>query len=102
LQLGRGVLITLGCYDVDGTRTRGHAVRVWGARRFNGKNDLYTLDDGDQGSNSAGLRTTQREVSDQNSAGSPGVPNGRMELGGTTSEIEFAMSMEAKPTLLIP
>lgn len=31
-----------------------------------------------------------------------GVPNGRPELDGTTTELEFVMSAQAKPTLLIP
>lgn len=102
LQAGRGVMITFGRYDSAGKRTGGHAVRVWGARRLNGRDHIYTLDDGDQGLNTAGLRTQQWEVSDQNQPGMPGVPNGRLELGGKSWEIEIAIAIEAKPTLLLP
>ena len=102
LQLGRGIYMSLGRYDLAGARTSGHAVRIWGARRFNDRNYIYTLDDGDQGLNNDGLQNTQWEVADNNTPGIPNVPNGRLELGGTSSEIEFVMSMEAKPTLLIP
>jgi hypothetical protein len=102
LQQGRGIYMSLGRYDVNGVRTSGHAVRIWGARRFNGRDYIYTVDDGDQGSNNDGLQNTQWEVADNHTPGVPNVPNGRLELGGTSSEIEFVMSMEAKPTLLIP
>jgi hypothetical protein len=102
LQQGRGVYMSFGRYDTSGTRTSGHAVRIWGARRFNGKNYIYTLDDGNQGSNNDGLQNAQFEVADNDTPGMPNVPNGRLELGDTSSEIEFVMSMEAKPTLLIP
>jgi hypothetical protein len=101
LQQGRGIYMSFGRYDVNGNRTGGHALRIFGARRFNGKNYIYTLDDGDQGSNNVGLRNTQYEVVDKHTPGTPNVPNGRLELGDTTNEIEFVMSMEAKPTLLI-
>jgi hypothetical protein len=102
LQKGRGVFLSFGRYDVDGVRTGGHAVRVWGARRFNGRDYFYTLDDSDQGLNTLGLQTSQWEVADESSPGTPGVPNGRLEINGGTSQIEFALSAEAKPTLLIP
>jgi hypothetical protein len=102
LQLGRGLFMSFGRYDVDGNRTGGHAVRIWGARRFAGRDYIYTLDDGTQGNNNTGLRTEQWEVADNNTPGTPGVPNGRLELGGTSSEIELVVSAEAKPTLLIP
>ena len=102
LQLGRGVFLVFGRYDTDGVRTGGHAVRVWGARRFQGVDSLYTLDDGTQGSNNVGLRTSQWQVADTGTPGTPGVPNGRLEIDGGLNEIEFVMSFEAKPTLLIP
>lgn len=102
LQAGRGVMIMYGRYDAAGKRTGGHAVRVWGARRLNGRDHIYTLDDGDQGFNVQGLRTRQFEVSDKGQPGLPGVPNGRLELDGGTSEIEIAVALEAKPTLLLP
>lgn len=101
LQAGRGVMIMFGRYDAAGARTGGHAVRVWGARRLNGRDHIYTLDDGDQGLNTLGLRTQQWEVADQNQPGLPGVPNGRLELGGKSWEIEIAVAIEAKPTLLL-
>ena len=58
--------------------------------------------EGDQGLNNNGLQTTQWEVADNSQPGFAGIPNGRLELGGTNWEIEFAMSAETKPTLLIP
>ena len=48
------------------------------------------------------LQTTPREVADLNTPGTPGVPDGRLELGGTGWEIGFVLSAKAKPTLLIP
>jgi len=102
LQMGRGVFLSFGRYDGAGVRTGGHAVRVWGARRFLGKDYLYTLDDSDQGSNNTGLQTSQWVVADLGTPGLPGAPNGRLEIDGGTSEIEFVVSMEAKPTLLVP
>jgi hypothetical protein len=102
LQKGRGIYMSFGRYDAAGNRTSGHAVRIWGARRFNGRDYIYTLDDGNQGSNSVGLQNTQLEVVDNNTPGLPNVPNGRLEFAGTNSEMEFVMSMQAKPTLLIP
>ncbi|HEY8154590.1 MAG TPA: hypothetical protein VII72_10730 [Myxococcota bacterium] len=102
LQHGRGVFIGFGRFDVAGNRTGGHGIRVWGARRFDGRNYLYTLDDGDQGFNTLGLRTQQWEVADESQPGIAGIPNGRLELGSTNWEIEFAVSVQANPTLLIP
>lgn len=37
LQLGRGVAMSFGRYDINGVRTSGHMVRVWGAARYNNK-----------------------------------------------------------------
>jgi hypothetical protein len=102
LSLGRGVAMSFGYYDVDGTRTGGHMVRVWGAMRFNGKDYLFTLDDSEQGPNTTGLRTQQWEVADTGSPGQPGVPDGQLNLGGTLWEIEFAISAAPKPGLMIP
>ena len=102
LQAGRGVMIMFGRYDAAGERTGGHAVRVWGARRLNGRDHIYTLDDGDQGLNTVGLRTQQWEVSDLHQPGQAGVPNGRLELGGRAWEIEVGVAIDAKPTLLVP
>ena len=50
--------------------------------------DIYTLDDGNQGSNNDGLQNAQWEVADNFTPGVGNVPNGRLELGGTSSEIE--------------
>ncbi len=102
LQKGRGVAITYGRYDLAGVRTGAHTLRVWGAARYNGRDYLYTLDDETQGINTVGLRTLQWEVADTGSPGLPGVPDGRLNLNGTTWEVEFAASIEAKPTLLVP
>ena len=101
LQHGRGVFVSVGFYDAAGVRAGGHALRIWGARRFDGRDYFYTLDDSDQGLNSAGLQTTQWEVSDQNGPGQLGTPNGVLEFDGTSKELEFVLSMEARPTLLI-
>jgi len=102
LQLDRGVAMSFGRYDIVGNRTSGHMVRVWGATRYNNKDYIYTLDDGNQGSNSTGLRTQQCEVADIGQPGLAGIPDGRLYMNGTTWEIEFAISKEAKPTLAIP
>jgi hypothetical protein len=102
LQSGRGLAMSFGRYDADGNRTSGHMVRVWGASRLGSKDYLYTLDDSNQGPNTTGLRTQQWEVADTGSPGAPGVPDGRLNMNGTSWEIEFAISAEAKPTLLIP
>lgn len=102
LQLGRGVSILFGRYNPLGERTSGHMVRVWGATRFNGKDYLYTLDDGEQGANNTGLRTEVWEVADTGGPGAPGVPDGQLNMDGLSWEIERAISVEAKPTLLIP
>ncbi len=39
---------------------------------------------------------------DVRSPDDPNTPNGYLEMGSENWEILFAMSMEAKPTLLIP
>ncbi|MHC4595351.1 MAG: hypothetical protein ACYS19_10455 [Planctomycetota bacterium] len=102
LQLGRGVAILFGRYDMNGNRTSGHMVRVWGAARYNDKDYIYTLDDGKQGINSYGLRTQQWQVADTGQPGWIGIPDGRLNMNGMSWEIEFAISTEAKPTLAIP
>ena len=102
LQLGRGVAILFGRYDMNGNRTSGHMVRVWGAARYNNKDYIYTLDDGKQGINSYGLRNQQWQVADTGQPGLAGAPDGRLNMNGMTWEIEFAISTEAKPTLAIP
>jgi hypothetical protein len=102
LQKGRGVAMSFGRYNNAGNRTSGHMVRVWGAKRFDGKDYLYTLDDSDQGDNEVGTRTEQWEVADTGGPGDPGNPDGRLNMNGTTWEIEFAISAEAMPTLVIP
>lgn len=102
LQKGRGVTLLYGRYDGDGTRTGGHMLRVWGAARYNNRDYIYTLDDSIQGINTTGLRTQQWEVADTGSPGAPGVPDGRLNLDGTTWEVEFVSSVEAKPTFVVP
>ena len=102
LILGRGVSIVFGRYDLSGKRTSGHMVRVWGAARYLEKEYIYTLDDEYQGLNSYGLRTQQWEVEDTGQPGLPGVPDGRLNMDDTTWEIEFAISFQAKTTLVIP
>ncbi|MFZ5448513.1 MAG: hypothetical protein ACOZFS_07740 [Thermodesulfobacteriota bacterium] len=103
LVQGRGVEMSFGFYDSNGVRTGGHMLRIWGAAKFPGnKLYLFTLDDGNQGDNDLGLRTQQWPVADTGSPGNPGVPDGRLNLIGTSWEIEFAISTQAIPTLLIP
>jgi hypothetical protein len=102
LQHGRGVAMCFGRYDIQGNRTSGHMVRVWGARRFNGREYLYTLDDSNQGPNTTGLRNQVWEVADTGQPGLGGIPDGQLNMNGSSWEIEFATSTEAKPTLLIP
>mgnify|MGYP006286646965 FL=1 len=102
LQLGRGVSMLFGRYNPVGERTSGHMVRIWGAMRFNGKDYLYTMDDGNQGANSSGLRTQQWEVADIGQPGLAGLPDGRLNMDGLSWEIERAVSVQAKPSLVIP
>ena len=102
LTLGRGVAICFGRYDVDGNRTSGHCVRVWVACRFGFTKYLHTLDDGNQGANSVGTRTQEWVVEDTGGPGQPGVPDGLLNMDGMSWEIEFANSIQAHPTLLIP
>jgi hypothetical protein len=102
LSAGRGVTICFGRYDVDGNRTSGHCIRVWGASRIGNTRYIHTLDDGNQGGNNVGLRTQTWTVADTGSPGNPGVPDGRLNMNGSTWEIEFANSVQPLPTLLIP
>ena len=102
LVLGRGVAICYSRYDVDGNRTGGHCLRVYGACKIGGTEYLYLLDDGDQGDNEVGTRTRVFEVADTSSPGMPGIPNGRLEINGGTAEITFANSIKVTPTLAIP
>lgn len=85
-----------------GERTSGHCVRVFGACQFGSNRYLYTLDDGEQGDNNTGTRTQVWLVADTGGPGQPGVPDGRLNMGGLSWEIEFANSIHVKPTLLIP
>ncbi|WP_027855939.1 hypothetical protein [Marinobacterium jannaschii] len=107
LQKGRGVTILFGRYNSAGARTSGHHVRIFAAAKYNGRNYLYSLDDDDQGDNFSnffgGGRTEQWEVADTGSPGdNPGAPDGRLNMNGTSWEIEFAISYEAIPTPVIP
>jgi len=105
LVRGRGVVIVFGRYNINGARTSGHVLRVWGAGHYNNRNYIWTLDDKIQGNNTSNAtmpRTQWWEVADNNQPGITGIPNGRLELGKTNWEIEFAYSFEAIPTLLIP
>ena len=102
LSLGRGVSLSYGRYDDAGDRTGGHMLRVWGASSVNGVRYLHLLDDGNQGSNNVGLQLRQFAVADTGSPGAPGVPDGRLNIDGGSAEIEFAISIQALPTLYVP
>lgn len=105
LQLGRAVTIIYSWYDFQGEWQGGHSVRVYGASEFDGRRYIYTLDDADQGDNFSNVsdpRKQQWEVADTGSPGLLGVPNGRLNMDGMNWEITFALSLEAKPTLVIP
>lgn len=102
LSKGRSVVMSFGRYDMNGEWYSGHMLRVYGAARYNNKDYLMTVDDADQGNNFMGLRWKTWEVADMNEPGHAGFPNGYLELDGLSWEIHFALSMEAKPTLLIP
>ncbi|MGF1728759.1 hypothetical protein [Photobacterium kasasachensis] len=105
LVQGRAVTILFSWYDVDGDWTGGHSVRVYGAAKLDNRHYIYTLDDGSQGDNFSNLtspRTQQWEVADTGQPGLDGVPDGRLNMNGMSWEIDFALSYEAKPTLLIP
>lgn len=102
LVQGRGVSISYGRYDNDGERTSGHMLRVWGASDLNGSRYLHLLDDGNQGSNNAGLQLRQFNVADTSGPGMPGIPDGQLNIDGGNSEIEFAISIQTLPTLSLP
>ncbi|WP_064609429.1 hypothetical protein [Photobacterium sp. J15] len=105
LSQGRAVTILFSWYDINGNWQGGHSVRVYGAATFNDKKYLYTLDDASQGDNFSNLtnpRTQQWEVADTGQPGLDGIPDGRLNMNGMSWEIDFALSYEARPTLLIP
>lgn len=103
LTAGNGVYLTYGRYNDLGERTGGHVLRVQGACRFGWTDYLYLLDDGQQGSNGdnfeAGLRVTQWKVEDTRGPDPNNgfAPDGRLNLGDTNWEIEFAQSVKAIP-----
>ena len=102
LSLGRGVVMSFQRYDINGNRDSGHMVRVWGASRIGATKYLHTLDDGIQSNDSNKTRTQDWEVKDIGGPGQPGIPDGRLNMNGMSWEIGFAMSAEAKPTLVLP
>ncbi|MBV7264177.1 hypothetical protein L6J37_11770 [Photobacterium sp. WH77] len=105
LSQGRAVTILFSWYDINGEWKGGHSVRVYGAALINNKHYIMTLDDGEQGDNFSNVsdpRTQQWEVADTGRPGLDGVPDGRLNMNGMSWEIDFALSFEAKPTLLIP
>lgn len=105
LVQGRAVTILFSWYDINGDWKGGHSVRVYGAARLNNKHYIMTLDDASQGDNFSNLatpRTQQWEVEDTGQPGIAGVPDGRLNMNGMSWEIDFALSYQAKPTLLIP
>ncbi|ELR65915.1 hypothetical protein C942_00541 [Photobacterium marinum] len=105
LSQGRAVTILFSWYDINGDWQGGHSVRVYGAAKFNDKKYLYTLDDASQGDNFSNInnpRTQQWEVADTGQPGLEGIPDGRLNMNGMSWEIDFALSYETKPTLLIP
>ncbi|QUJ69981.1 hypothetical protein KDD30_17640 (plasmid) [Photobacterium sp. GJ3] len=105
LSQGRAVTILFSWYDMNGEWKGGHSVRVYGAALINNRHYLMTLDDASQGDNFSNVsdpRTQQWEVADTGQPGLDGVPDGRLNMNGMSWEIDFALSFEAKPTLLIP
>jgi len=103
LVQGRGVVMSFSRYDINGNWKSGHMVRVYGAAEYNAKQYLYTQDDARQGYDFSQIPRTQPwEVADTRGPAAPGIPNGRLEMGKTNWEINFAMSAEAHPTLAIP
>ncbi|UXI03524.1 hypothetical protein [Photobacterium sp. TY1-4] len=105
LAQGRAVTILFSWYDIDGDWKGGHSVRVYGAARLNNKHYILTLDDASQGDNFSNLatpRTQQWQVEDTGQPGLAGIPDGRLNMNGMSWEIDFALSYQAKPTLIIP
>jgi hypothetical protein len=103
LQKGRAVVMSFGRHKDDGERTSGHMLRVYGAAKYLGRKYLHTIDDSKQGGNLIGLQEMTWEVADTGGPGdNPGTPDGQLNLDGTNSEIEFAVSIEALPILLVP
>ena len=106
LKQGRGVVLTFTRFNLTGDKRGSHGLRVWGAMRANGRDYIYTLDDEFQGNNNSGLRIQQFEVADTGGPGNPGIPDGKLNMHGNDSngtwEVTAAMSVEAKPTLILP
>ncbi|UTV29481.1 hypothetical protein [Photobacterium atrarenae] len=105
LAQGRAVTILFSWYDIAGEWKGGHSVRVYGAAKLNNKHYIMTLDDAVQGDNFSNLtspQTLQWEVADTGQPGMAGIPDGRLNMNGMSWEIDFALSYQAKPTLLIP
>jgi hypothetical protein len=100
LSKGRGVLIGITYFD-SGEPSGGHGMRVRGATRVNGHTYLTFVNDKQQGSGFGGLEYPVFEVSDTRGPLLTAVPNGKLELDHGTTEINFAMSFEPRPTLRI-
>ncbi|MDH3976383.1 MAG: hypothetical protein OEV42_19120 [Deltaproteobacteria bacterium] len=106
LTQGRGVVLTFTRFDKTGAKGGSHGLRIWGAMRANGRDYIYTIDDSQQGNNNIGIQTQFWEVADTGSPGNPGIPDGSLNISGNGAsgqwEITAAMSVEAKPTLILP
>ena len=100
LSKGRGVMVGV-TYNSNGEAVGGHAMRVRGVSRINGRDYLTFVNDSDQGDNLFGLEYPTFEVSDIRGPVLKIVPNGLLELDRGQNEINFAISFEAKPTLAI-
>jgi hypothetical protein len=95
---GQGVICTIGYFDDMDTDTRrrtgGHLVRIYGARRVGteefAQNWIYSLDDGNQGANNVGTRTTPWELEDLNG-------DDRFNVNGANTELEFCIAVKASP-----
>lgn len=94
----RGVVCSYGRYDkmdpATRKRTGGHMQALYGVWRLNGTEVIYMYDDAQQGStgvnSSVGLQEVPWEIEDTNG-------DGRPNLDGTTSELEFCISFEGIP-----
>ena len=104
LLAGRSVVISYGYYDSNGLRTGGHMLRIYGAAKYSNKTYLYGLDDGIQGDNFVGTDLPFFEVADTENSGEDGEgkTDDMLNIDGQSWEIEFALSTQALPGLIIP
>jgi hypothetical protein len=100
LSLGRGVFVGV-TWNKNGVAVGGHGMRVKGAQRILDHDYLTFVNDSEQGSGYGGLEYWTVEVSDVRGPVQLVVPNNKLELDKGQHEINFAMSFQAFPTVVV-